>query len=691
MRSAEPGFWAVTLEVARTELRLLGRHPGLYLFVPMILIQLFGGVVETGAFNTPLLQTPGTLAVAAMNTLTLLICMVILFYTTESLQRERSTRLGAITYASPIATGALLLGKSIANTLLGAVIVVAGLAGCAIVLAVQGQVAFALGPFAVVWGLLLMPTFLFWSTFVGAVYATTSSRFATYAIGLAAMSLTGWFQLRDKMNWVANWDLWSATRWSDISHFQLDTLPLALNRVEVLGLSVAFIARTVAVFARRERDATQNVQRLHPSRLARYALASAPWLAVPLVVGVVLALQVDQGWQGRAARKHARDYWKKNALTWRDAALPLIAHADLDVTLEPKRHWLRSRGTFDLVNGTEAVLQAIPLTAGFGWKHLEWTLDGRPVKPEDRAGLWVIRPSKPLAPGDRIRLGWSYDVVSPNGISKNGAGLNEFVLPSSIVLTGFDGADLCPHLGYDPELGVEDDKNKADPREYPDDYYTATIPAGIAMAESWFDTHIRVSIPSGYQVNATGVCVKSETRDGRSITEWRTDHPVRIFNLVAGHWKEKRGDGAVVYYDPRHPYNVDEMLQALEGARRWYGEWFAPYPWRDLRLTEFAAMAGYAQGSPGNITFSEGIGFLTRSKPEANAAFWITAHEAAHQWWPNMAMCGRGPGRGVSEGMALSTILLAEQVKGLEQRIAFCKDIEDRYANTRRRDRNGRW
>ena len=38
--------------------------------------------------------------------------------------------------------------------------------------------------------------------------------------GWTAMSLTGWFQLRDKMNWVANWDLWSATRWTDIATFQ---------------------------------------------------------------------------------------------------------------------------------------------------------------------------------------------------------------------------------------------------------------------------------------------------------------------------------------------------------------------------------------------------------------------------------------------------------------------------------------
>jgi hypothetical protein len=133
---------------------------------------------------------------------------------------------------------------------------------------------------------------------------------------------------------------------------------------------------------------------------------------------------------------------------------------------------------------------------------------------------------------------------------------------------------------------------------------------------------------------------------------------------------------------------VDEMLDALAGARRWYGEWFAPFPWKELRLSEFPGLATYAQGPPTNITFSENIGFLTKSEPKGNAAFWITAHEAAHQWWPCMAMPGRGPGGDVlSEGMAhFSTILLTEQVRGLEQRIAFCKSIEDRYGNTRQRD-----
>jgi len=688
MKSGAPGLVAGTLQVAATELKLLGRHPGLYLFVPLILIQIFGGLVNTGAFDTPLLQTPGLLASSTMNTLTLLICMLILFYTAESLQREAGTGFGSIANSTPVATASLLAGKALANALLGAVIVVAALIGSAIVIAIQGRVPFSFSPFVLMWGLLLMPTFLFWTSFVSAVFAITGSRYATYALGLAAMSATGWFQVRGKMNWVANWTLWSATRWTDIATFQLDRLPLILNRVLVLGATAFFTVVSVRAFARRERDATRNLQRLSPASLGRTALSLAPWLAVPLVAGVALAMLVTGGWEGAAAKKQAHDYWQKNTLTYRDFPLPCIANADADVAIDPARRHVTSRGVYQLVNRTSQPIAAIPLSAGFNWRHVGWTMDGRTATPENRAGLYVFHLPEPLAPGASTRIGWSFDSVDPNGVSKNGAGLMEFALPSSVVLTSFASANLGPWLGYEPDVGVEDDKNKADPREYPDDYYLGVTPAGMPMAENWFDTHLRITVPANLEVNATGVCVSDSVRDGRRITEWRSDHPVRIWNVVAGDWKVKRGEGVAIYYDPRHPYNVNEMFEALAGARRWYGTWFAPYPWRELRLSEFAGLASYAMGSPGNITFSESIGFLTQSKPEANAAFWITAHEAAHQWWPNIAMSGRGPGGDVlSEGMAhFSTILLCEQIKGLEQRMAFCEEIENRYAHMRRGD-----
>ncbi|MHC4825711.1 MAG: M1 family aminopeptidase, partial [Planctomycetota bacterium] len=146
-----------------------------------------------------------------------------------------------------------------------------------------------------------------------------------------------------------------------------------------------------------------------------------------------------------------------------------------------------------------------------------------------------------------------------------------------------------------------------------------------------------------------------------------------------------RGENTAIYHHPGHGYNIEEMSEALDAARRYYSEWFHPYPWQELKLSEFPALATYAQGFATNITFSEGIGFLTRSEPRTNLAFWVTAHEAAHQWWGNILMPGEGPGGDIlAEGMAhFSSILLIEQVKGVRGRIEFCRRIEEDYAENR--------
>ncbi len=688
MRTARPGFVATALEVARAETAQLLRAPGLYLFVPLILIQTLASEYAVGAYDTPLLSTPGSLATSLLNTLTLLVCMVILFYTTESLQREKGTGFGPIYHATPARTAAILAGKTFANTLLAIAIVLACFAGCLIILAVQGQVPLDPLPFVIVWGLLLVPTYLLWTAFTTATFAVTGNRYATYAIGLAAMTLSGWFQFRGHMNWVFNWDLWSATRWTDIATFEYDRLPLVLNRLTVLGAAVFFAVVAVRLFERRERDATNTLLRLRPGSFLRSFAGLAPFLLPPLVTGTMLGLQVGQGEGGALAKKQLRDYWKKNVQTWKGAPTPVLAGVDLDVRFDPPKHAFTMKGSYVLQNRTSAPMAQLPITVNPRWKKLKWTVDGDTCSTDNRAGLVLVNPPQPVPPGDSVRVGFSYEGVNPAGVSKNGGYGMEFIMPSSIVLTGLTPMSFVPTIGFNPEIGVEPDKNDSDPKEWRTDWWQGESRGGIPEADRWYDVHMRIDVPADLQVNATGEQIAEHVSGGRRVSEWRTDHPVRIFNLIAGRWQVRTKPGVAVYYDPKHPFNVDEMLAALEGARRWYGEWFAPYPWKTLRLSEFAGWPTYAQAPAGNISFSENIGFLTRSKPEANAAFWIAAHESAHMWWPNMAMIGEGPGSQVmSEGMAhFSTLLLTEKVRGEQQREGFAKGMESRYGRSRRAD-----
>jgi hypothetical protein len=252
MRSAPPGAIAGFVEVLRAELRELRVHPGLYLFIPLILLQTLGStLLAVGAFDTPLLMTPGTLAVRMMNTLTLLVCLLLLFFTTESLNREQATWPRSIGYSSPVRTVSLLLGKLVAASAVGVVVLLASYLGGAVALLVQGRIAPAVGPFLLVWGLLLLPTFLLFGSFTAAVFSLTRTATRRTGVGLAAMILTGWLQLKGKMSWALNWNLWSAVRWSDLGVFEVDRSAIVGNRVLALATTVLFLGLAARFFPRR--------------------------------------------------------------------------------------------------------------------------------------------------------------------------------------------------------------------------------------------------------------------------------------------------------------------------------------------------------------------------------------------------------------------------------------------------------
>jgi ABC-2 type transport system permease protein len=686
MAGARPGLISGAWHVARIELAELVSSPGLYLFVPLILLQTLGqSLVQVGYLDSPLLVTSGSFAVTAMTPLTTCVCLLLLWYTVESLDRERTTRLVEICHAAPIHTGSLLLGKAVALAAAGLAIVLAAGLGGVIAILIQGRVPLEFRPFVLVWGLLLVPTFLAWTAFLIAMHTITRNRYTTYAIGLTAIGFTAYRLLANEINWVGNWPLWDSLRWSDMSVLELDRKALVSSRVLAVSLAVFFLALTIRFFRRRESDPTRTLHRMRPQALLFTGLRLAPWALVPFVVGTWLGLEVSWGHEGAAARKQAKDYWRKNLATYHDAERPDLTHVDLDLELFPETSRYRVTGTYNLVNPADRPLREILLTGGLHWEKLSWTFDEKPFTPTDRARLYVFKVPRPLVHGQSARIGFHHEGTFPRGITKRGGGASEFILPSGVVLTSFRPS-IVPVLGYNEEIGIEDD-NRAEAKEYRDDFYKGQTDSFVGT-RSPFTTRVKITGPAEFTLNSVGIKTAETEMGGRRTVVWESDHPVSFFNVVGGRWDVKRGEGIAVFYHPGHPYNVDEILGCLGASRKYYSKWFFPYPWKELKLSEFPNLATYAQGFPTNISFSEGVGFLTANTPEIHFAFEITAHEAAHQWWGNILAPGKGPGGNIlAEGMAhFSTILLVDQSKGPGARIDFCKRLEANYAKSRRPD-----
>jgi ABC-2 type transport system permease protein len=679
--AAPPSWWTTLRMVAGAEARELAAQPGLYLFVPLVVLQVISNaLLALGAFDTPLLRTPGQLAATQMGLLTAYVTLLLVFYAVESLERERSTRLSAIHDALPIPTSALLAGKAVALGVVIAVIVLACLVASMILVLAQGSVGFSIVPFALMWVLLLLPTFFVVIAFVFAAYGVAKGRYGAYAITFGALGLAMWAGLTDRENWVSDWSLTSAVQWSDMSVLEFDRGALILNRLLWLAVGVLLWRVATRLYPRVERDPVRWLQSRTWPQWWRGVRPSVPFVLAPLVLGAITWRQVSAGPDGARAEKVGEDYWKKNLATWWNAPTPWVKDADLDIRLEPAQRAWQVTGSYLVVNHRDTVLQRLPLTVG-RWTKMRFTADGDSIQPDTASHLYVFTLPRPLAQGDSVRLGFTYE-GRHEGATRAGGGAGEFIVPSGVVMQGWS-PQYFPVLGFVEGIGSDED-NSFEPRDYADDYWTATTPA-LFGAERPMTVRTRINVPEAFHANGVGEEVRNEVKDGRRIVEFRTDEPVMAFNVVAGKWAVRRGKGTALFHHPAHTFNLDEMIDAMDQARQWYGTWFGAFPWKELKVSEFPSLATYAQGFPTNITFSEGIGFLTKSEPKTNLAFLVTAHEIAHQWWGNMLQPGRGPGANIlSEGMAhFSTALLIGQVKGFRDGLEFRKRIESRYGDNR--------
>jgi ABC-2 type transport system permease protein len=360
---------------------------------------------------------------------------------------------------------------------------------------------------------------------------------------------------------------------------------------------------------------------------------------------------------------------------------PKITAVKVNVELFPSTQRARMSGSYELINKNTVPVENVRLSFMSGremqFSKLEFDQAADLVSTNEAMGLRHYKLKTPLAPGEKMALNFDLTLMT-NGFRNSGA--NTSVVKNGSFINGFQ---VLPFIGYQDrfELVEDKDRKKFDlkPKERALD---RDDPEGLKTNyltnfSDWIDFETVVSTEADQIAIAPGYLQRDWTEGGRRYFEYKMDAPILNFfafqsaryELKKDVWKGPSGDVSLeIYHHPGHTFNLDSMMASSKASLDYFTKAFGPYQHRQFRIVEFPRYQEFAQAFPNTIPYSEGIGFIARVDPndekDIDYPYYITAHEAAHQWWAHQVIGGNVQGATMlSETLAQYSALMVMKQK----------------------------
>jgi len=326
------------------------------------------------------------------------------------------------------------------------------------------------------------------------------------------------------------------------------------------------------------------------------------------------------------------------------------------------------------------------------------TIPGASIVTNDRKhGYTVYRFAEPMQPGAKLDMTW--DVKIHNQGFQNDFRDNTVVNNGTFV----NSQALCPHLGYTntAELGDPAKRSKYGlpkvVRMANIDDKAAAMNSELSREADWINLDTTVSTSRDQIAIAPGYLQKEWKENNRLYFHYKTTSPILPFwSYLSARYTVKRGEWIdpsgtpipiEIYYDAKHPFNVDRMIYSVQKSLDYFSRNFSPYQHKQVRIIEFPNYSSFAQSFPNTIPWSESLGFIAdlRDKDDIDYVFYVGAHEVGHQWWAHQ-VCGADVQGAtmITETLAqYSALMVMEKEYGPAKMRKFLKFELDRYLNGR--------
>ncbi|MFY0630928.1 MAG: peptidase M1 [Flavobacteriaceae bacterium] len=580
--------------------------------------------------------------------------IILVFYSGELVWKERNAKLNLIYDATPMSSYGKLLGKYIGLNLIYVVLMLALITSGIIFQTLSGYYNYEIPVYFYGFFLEILPFLALYTCIAFFIQSVVNHKFVGVMLVIfffIANVALGLFGFDHDLYFFGGSSLGAYSDMNGYGHF-LKPYLFIKSYWFLFGMLLLIIASLVSV-----RGIETNL--LKRIRVSKYRF-SKPLLKLTYFVFIAFISiggfifyntnVLNEYWTNSEATEFRVTY-EKELKQFEYIPQPKIVDVNLELELYPAARDYTVEGYYILKNTTNEDIQSIHIQ-----KLIEGNLTLDSVSFEggfsidnqyEKFDYSIFNLKTALKPGDSVKMYFKQRFVT-KGIELGNANVN-----INNNGTFFNNSDL-PTIGYNRKYELRDPSERKD--------YSLPIrlnkaeredTSELVNARSGSDSdgiHFEMIIGTSEDQTALvpGNLLREWTENNRNYFHYKMEIPmINFYSIVSGKYEIKKDtwissqDSIVkpvdleIYYHEEHTYNIDRMMSSMKASLDYYSKNFSPYQYQQLRIMEFPRYAQFAQSFPGTIPFSEAIGFILDidDEKDVDMAFYVTAHEIAHQWF----------------------------------------------------------
>jgi len=634
--------------------------------------------------------------------------IVMVFYSGELIWKERGAKLNLIYDALPSNNGINLMGKFIGLALTYMVIMLSLILAGVIFQSAHGYYKFELDVYFISFFGDLLP-FLLLHTFISFfIHVLVNKKFVAYIlvitffIGIFALGIFGY-----------NHDLYSfgghnIGTYSQMNGFGHFLAPFLWIKAYWF-VFCAFVMLITSLFLVRGTETNfrirlkQAKQRITPSVLKTGLVIGVLFIGLGSFIFYNTNV-LNKRWSDTEKTAFRAGY-EQTLKKFEKILQPKLVDVNLQVELYPASRDYTAKGTYILVNQSKKPIQNIHIQklieSQITLEYIEFDAETRLNEKYLDYDYYVYELKEALQPGDSISMKFK-QVFTTKGFEMGNTN-------TKIVHNGtfFKNSDF-PTIGYSNmyELRSTTDREAAG----------LTDRKGMATRDDAFELKNGVNGDDGYQIDfeimigtavdqtaiAPGKLVKAWKKENRAYFHYKMDSPmVNFYSVVSARYEVAKNSwmptsdsipqkavDLEIYYHKGHDYNLKRMFNSMKKSFAYYSANFSPYQYQQMRIMEFPRYASFAQSFPNTVPLSESIGFVLDidDSKDVDMAFYVTAHELAHQWWGLQVVAANVKGRHlILETLSqYAALMVLKKEYGKDKVVQFLEGELDTYLESRK-------